>query len=69
MDSQSVVTTTKTENHFIEGDKYTVSVTTWSNCEGMDINVTGNDCQSIMSGSLTWDMVRDLTVILTIAKG
>ena len=58
----------KVNEVFLEGDKLSITITNWSNLEGINIMVSNNDLSTRMVGSLTWDELDLLELAIANAK-
>ena len=53
---------------FVEGHGVSVTVNTWSNLEGGNVMVHGEDCRLLMAGAFRWEELDILCAALTIAR-
>lgn len=55
---------------YVEGDGVTVTVNTWSNCEGVNLmlNGAGPDLPLRMAGALRWSDIDAILIALTAAR-
>lgn len=53
---------------FVEGNGITVTVNTWSNCEGLTFIVTGKDSAIRTSAVMRWDELDVLLCALNAAR-
>lgn len=58
----------KVSEIFVENAGHTVTVTTWSNGEGVNILVQGKDLTTILAGSLRWEDADSLIAALSLAR-
>lgn len=52
----------------MEGHGVSVTVNTWSNLEGANLMVHGQDCRLLMAGAFRWEELDMITAALTVAR-
>jgi hypothetical protein len=53
---------------FVSNGKTQVTVSTWANCEGVNVVVTRENLATQLAGPLTWDDVDAVICALTAAR-
>jgi hypothetical protein len=59
---------TKVNETFVAQGRINVTVTSWSNLEGANISVCGDNLTPLMSGSFHWEELDTIIAALAIAK-
>lgn len=58
----------KVSEIFVGSAGHAVTVTTWSNGEGVNVMVHGKDLSTILAGSMRWEVVDALVAALSLAR-
>ena len=66
MKLETIITPSK--EIFVAGEDVTATVNTWSNCEGINLMLTGKNLDLRMCGALRWEDIDVLLIALTAAR-